>query len=49
VRAYLRGGVDKVVDFEGAVVEVRHFGLICACLPVPWLTSFLKDMFDDVQ
>jgi uncharacterized membrane protein YphA (DoxX/SURF4 family) len=25
--AYLQGGVDKVLDFEGAVAEVRHFGL----------------------
>lgn len=25
--AYLQGGVDKVLDFEGAVAAVRHFGL----------------------
>jgi uncharacterized membrane protein YphA (DoxX/SURF4 family) len=25
--AYLQGGVDKLLDFEGAVAEVRHFGL----------------------
>ena len=25
--AYLQGGIDKVLDFEGAVAEVRHFGL----------------------
>jgi uncharacterized membrane protein YphA (DoxX/SURF4 family) len=25
--AYLQGGLDKVLDFEGAVAEVRHFGL----------------------
>src|SRR5262245_66245493 len=25
--AYLQGGVDNVLDFEGAVAEVRHFGL----------------------
>jgi uncharacterized membrane protein YphA (DoxX/SURF4 family) len=31
--AYLQGGVDKVLDFEGAVAEVRHFGFEPA-LPV---------------
>ena len=25
--AYVQGGVDKILDFEGAVAEVRHFGL----------------------
>jgi len=25
--AYVQGGIDKVLDFEGAVAEVRHFGL----------------------
>jgi uncharacterized membrane protein YphA (DoxX/SURF4 family) len=25
--AYLQGGFDKVVDFGGAVAEMRHFGL----------------------
>lgn len=25
--AYLQGGIDKLLDFPGAVAEVRHFGL----------------------
>jgi uncharacterized membrane protein YphA (DoxX/SURF4 family) len=25
--AYLQGGIDKVLDFQGAAAEVRHFGL----------------------
>ena len=25
--AYLQGGIDKALDFSGAVAEVRHFGL----------------------
>ena len=25
--AYLQGGIDKVLDFTGAVAEVQHFGL----------------------
>ena len=25
--AYLQGGIDKLLDFQGAVAEVRHFGL----------------------
>jgi len=25
--AYLQGGIDKALDFEGAVAEVRHFGV----------------------
>lgn len=25
--AYLQGGVDKLVDFPGAIAEMRHFGL----------------------
>lgn len=25
--AYLQGGLDKAVDFPGAVAEMRHFGL----------------------
>lgn len=24
--AYLRGGIEKLLDFPGAVAEVRHFG-----------------------
>jgi DoxX len=28
--AYLQGGIDKVLDFESAVAEVRHFGLEAA-------------------
>jgi uncharacterized membrane protein YphA (DoxX/SURF4 family) len=25
--AYLQGGFDKMIDFPGAIAEVRHFGL----------------------
>jgi uncharacterized membrane protein YphA (DoxX/SURF4 family) len=25
--AYLQGGADKVLDFQGAIAEARHFGL----------------------
>jgi uncharacterized membrane protein YphA (DoxX/SURF4 family) len=25
--AYIQGGVDKLVDFEGAIIEMQHFGL----------------------
>jgi len=25
--AYLQGGIDKILDFSGAVAEVQHFGL----------------------
>lgn len=25
--AYLQGGIDKVLDFNGAVAEMQHFGL----------------------
>jgi uncharacterized membrane protein YphA (DoxX/SURF4 family) len=25
--AYLQGGIDKLVDFDAAVAEMRHFGL----------------------
>ena len=31
--AYLQGGIDKVLDFPGAVAEVQHFGLAPA-LPI---------------
>jgi uncharacterized membrane protein YphA (DoxX/SURF4 family) len=27
VSAYLQGGIDKAIDFSGAVSEMRHFGI----------------------
>ncbi|WEX21438.1 hypothetical protein OH692_16720 [Escherichia coli] len=25
--AYLQGGINKLLDFQGAIVEMNHFGL----------------------
>ena len=34
--AYIQGGLNKALDFAGAMDEAVHFGL-----PVPWLTAAL--------
>src|ERR1700756_5579951 len=35
--AYLQGGIDKAIDFAGAVAEMQHFGLAPAA-PLAALT-----------
>jgi uncharacterized membrane protein YphA (DoxX/SURF4 family) len=39
--AYLQGGVDKALDFNGAVAEMQHFGLAPAALLV-WVAIVLE-------
>ncbi|MFC5741309.1 DoxX family protein [Dyella tabacisoli] len=39
--AYLQGGIDKVMDFNGAIAEVSHFGLAPA-MPIAAATICLE-------
>jgi len=41
VAAYLQGGLDKLIDFPGAIGEMRHFGLEPA-LPMAVATITLE-------
>ena len=41
VAAYLQGGIDKALDFAGAVGEMRHFGLEPAA-PLAFATIALE-------
>ena len=41
VAAYLQGGIDKALDFAGAVGEMRHFGLAPAA-PLALATILLE-------
>ena len=41
VAAYLQGGIDKALDFPGAVAEVQHFGLSPAA-PLALVTLALE-------
>ena len=41
VAAYLQGGIDKTLDFAGAVGEMRHFGLAPAA-PLALATILLE-------